>query len=157
MIDLWTIICECCIVLSAWLEFRPETVSDTVRSRSTSLYEITLVIWLGVLPHGMDGCSPQNYYLFFSVSFLGLVIFQSPLFPDEVGPYAEFQRSLINWFTPWVWDCFSSSLIFHMWYYSAYLGCATVIWADVSRCKIRSVISFYYFFFTHTLVVCPFI
>ena len=33
---------------------------------------------------------------FFSVLFLGLVIFQSPLFPDEVGPYAEFQRSLIN-------------------------------------------------------------
>ena len=45
----------------------------------------------------MDGCSPQNYYLFFSVLFLGLVIFQSPLFPDEVGPYAEFQRSLINY------------------------------------------------------------
>ena len=33
---------------------------------------------------------------FFSVLFLGLVIFQSPLFPDEVGSYAEFQRSLIN-------------------------------------------------------------
>ena len=33
---------------------------------------------------------------FFSILFLGLVIFQSPLFPDEVGPYAEFQRSLIN-------------------------------------------------------------
>ena len=51
-----------------------------------------------VLPHGMDGCSPQNYYLhcFFSVLFLGLVVFQSPLFPDEVGPYAEFQRPLIN-------------------------------------------------------------
>ena len=44
----------------------------------------------------MYGCSPQNYYLFFSVLFLGLVIFQSPLFPDQVGPYAEFQRSLIN-------------------------------------------------------------
>ena len=27
---------------------------------------------------------------------LGLVIFQSPLFPDEVGHHAEFQRSLIN-------------------------------------------------------------
>ena len=39
---------------------------------------------------------PLNYYLFFSVLFLGLVIFQSPLFPDEVGPHAEFQRSLIN-------------------------------------------------------------
>ena len=53
---------------------------------------ITLVmIWLKVLPHGMDGCSPQNYYLFFSVLFLVLVIFQdSALFPDEVGPYAEF-------------------------------------------------------------------
>ena len=34
---------------------------------------------------------------FFSVLFLGLVIFQSPVLPDEVGPYAEFQRSLINW------------------------------------------------------------
>ena len=34
---------------------------------------------------------------FFSVLSLGLVIFQSPLFPDEVGPYAEFQRSLINY------------------------------------------------------------
>ena len=33
---------------------------------------------------------------FFFVLFLGLVIFQSPLFPDEVGPYAEFQTSLIN-------------------------------------------------------------
>ena len=33
---------------------------------------------------------------FFSVLFLDSVIFQSPLFPDEVGPYAEFQRSLIN-------------------------------------------------------------
>ena len=33
---------------------------------------------------------------FFSVLFLGLMIFQSPLFPDELGPYAEFQRSLIN-------------------------------------------------------------
>ena len=33
---------------------------------------------------------------FFSVLFLGLVIFQSPLFRDEVGPYAEFQTSLIN-------------------------------------------------------------
>ena len=31
-----------------------------------------------------------------SVLFLGLMIFQSPLFPDELGPYAEFQRSLIN-------------------------------------------------------------
>ena len=31
---------------------------------------------------------------FFSVLFfLGLVIFQSPLFPDEVGPYAEFQSN----------------------------------------------------------------
>ena len=48
--------------------------------------------------------------------------------------YAEFQRSLINWFTPSVWDCFSSSLILHMWYYSAYFRCATAIWADVSRC-----------------------
>ena len=135
MIDLWTIICECFIVLSAWLEFRPETVSDTVRSRPTSLYMITLVmIWLRVLPHGMDGCSPQNYYLFFSVLFLDLVIFQSPLFPDEVGPFAEFQRSLINWFTSWVWDCFSPSLILHMWYYSASFGCATAICADVSRC-----------------------
>ena len=35
---------ECCIVLSVWLEFRPETVSDTVRSRPTSLYMITLVM-----------------------------------------------------------------------------------------------------------------
>ena len=34
----------------------------------------------------------------------------------------------------WFWDCFSSSLILHMWYYSAYFGCATAIWADVSRC-----------------------
>ena len=60
------VICECCMVLSAWLEFRPETVSDTVRSRPISLYMITLVmIWLRVLPHGMDGCSPQNYHLFF--------------------------------------------------------------------------------------------
>ena len=38
---------------------------------------------------------PLNFF-FFSVLFLGLVIFQSPLFPDEVGPYAEFQRSLFN-------------------------------------------------------------
>ena len=100
---------------------------------ATSLYMITLVmIWLRVLPHGMDGCSPQNYYSFFSVLFLDLVIFQSPLFPDEVGPYSEFQRSLINWFTPWVWDCFSSSLILHVWFYPAYFGCATAIWADVN-------------------------
>ena len=28
---------------------------------------------------------------FFSVLVLGLVIFQLPLFPDEVGPYAEFK------------------------------------------------------------------
>ena len=34
--------------------------------------------------------------LFFSVIFSGSAIFRSPLFPDEVGPYAEFQRSLIN-------------------------------------------------------------
>ena len=33
---------------------------------------------------------------FFSVLFLGLGIFQSPLLPDEVGSYANFQRSLIN-------------------------------------------------------------
>ena len=33
---------------------------------------------------------------FSSVLFLGILIFQSPLFPDEVGPYAEFQTSLIN-------------------------------------------------------------
>ena len=39
---------------------------------------------------------PLNFFIFFSVLFFGLVIFQSPLFPDEVGPYAEFQRSLIN-------------------------------------------------------------
>ena len=32
---------------------------------------------------------PLNFF-FFSVLFFGLVIFQSPLFPDEVGPYAEF-------------------------------------------------------------------
>ena len=141
MIDLWTIICECCIVLSAWLEFRPETtVFDTFRSRPTSLYKITLVmIWLRVLPHGIDGCSHQ----FFFVLFIGLVIFQSPLFPDEVGPYAEFQRSLINWFTAWVWDCSSSSLILHMWYYSAFFGCATAIWADVSRC----ILGLYYYFY----------
>ena len=35
----------------------------------------------------------MSFFLFY---FLGLVIFQSPLFPDQVGPYAEFQRSLIN-------------------------------------------------------------
>ena len=28
---------------------------------------------------------------FFSVLFLGLVTFQSPLFPDQVGPYACFK------------------------------------------------------------------
>ena len=39
---------------------------------------------------------PLNFFFFFSVLFLGLVIFQSPLFLDEVGRYAEFQRSLIN-------------------------------------------------------------
>ena len=39
-------------------------------------------------------------FCFFSVSFLCLVIFQLPLFPDEVGPHAEFQISLINLFTP---------------------------------------------------------
>ena len=100
----------------------------------STLYITLVMIWLRVLPHGMDGCSPQNYYLFFSVLFLGLVIFQSPLFPDEVDPYTEFQTSLIKWFTSWVWDCFSSSLILHMWYYSAYFCCATAIWADVSRC-----------------------
>ena len=33
---------------------------------------------------------------FLSVLFIGSVIFQTPLFPDEVCPYAEFQRSLIN-------------------------------------------------------------
>ena len=33
---------------------------------------------------------------FFSVLILGLVIFTSPLFPEEVDPYVEFQRSLIN-------------------------------------------------------------
>ena len=110
-----------CVVCLARIQARD-------RSRPTSLYMNTLVmIWLRVLPHGMDGCSPQNYYLFFSVLFLGLVIFQSPLFPDVVGPYAEFQRSLINWFTSWVWDCFFSSQILHMWYYSAYFGCATAI------------------------------
>ena len=64
MIDLWTIICECCIVLSAWLEF------DTVRSRPKSVYMITLVmIWLRVLPHGVDGCSPQFFCLFFCFVF----------------------------------------------------------------------------------------
>ena len=35
---------------------------------------------------------PLNFF-FFSVLFLGLVIFPSPLFPDEVGHHAEFQRS----------------------------------------------------------------
>ena len=44
----------------------------------------------------MDGCSHQNYFMFFYVLFLGLVIFQSPLFLDEVGPCAKFQISLIN-------------------------------------------------------------
>ena len=83
-------------------ECRRQSLADTVRSRPTSLYMITLVmIWRRVLPHGMDGCSSQIHFMVFSVLFLGLVIFQSPLFPDAV-----FQRSLINWFTPWVWDCF---------------------------------------------------
>ena len=59
-------------MLSAWLEFRPETVSDT-----------------DTVPLKINIC-------FFSGLFIGLVIFQSPLFPDEVGPYAEFQRSLIS-------------------------------------------------------------
>ena len=36
------------------------------------------------------------FYIFFYVLFLGLVIFQTPLLSDEVGPYAEFQTSLIN-------------------------------------------------------------
>ena len=44
--------------------------------------------WIAV-PHKIIIC-------FFSVLFLGLMIFQSPLFLDELGPYAEFQRSLIN-------------------------------------------------------------
>ena len=39
---------------------------------------------------------PLNFFVCFFVLFLGLVIFQSPLLPDEVGPYVEFQRSLIN-------------------------------------------------------------
>ena len=34
--------------------------------------------------------------LCFFLLFLCLMIFQTPLFSDEVGPYAEFQRSLIN-------------------------------------------------------------
>ena len=32
---------------------------------------------------------------FFPILFLCLKIFQTPSFSDEVGPYAEFQRSLI--------------------------------------------------------------
>ena len=44
--------------------------SDNVRSRPTSLYMITLVmIWLRVLPHGMDGCSPQFFFFFFGFIF----------------------------------------------------------------------------------------
>ena len=137
MIDLWTIICECCIVLSAWLEFRPETVSDTVRSRPTSLYKITLVmIWLRVLPHGMDGCSPQNHYLFFCCFIYRFSDFSIALVSRRGGSLRWISKisNLINWFTPWVWDCSSSSLILHIMYYSAYFGCATAIWADVSRC-----------------------
>ena len=39
---------------------------------------------------------PLKIISFFFCFFLSLVIFQSPLFPDEVGHHAEFQRSLIN-------------------------------------------------------------
>ena len=38
---------------------------------------------------------PLKIIIFF-FSFLGSVIFQLPLFPDDVGPCAEFQRSPIN-------------------------------------------------------------
>ena len=58
---------------------------------------ITLfMILYRVLPHGMDGFFPQNYFMFLPILFLCLMIFQTPSFSEEVGPYAEFQRSLIN-------------------------------------------------------------
>ena len=45
----------------------------------------------------------------FPILFLSLMIFQTPLFSDEVGPYTEFLRFGI---------IFPSSLLLHMWYFS---------------------------------------
>ena len=45
-------------------------------------YDLT---WVKVLPHGM-------FILYLIPVFLGLVIFQKPLFSNEVGPYVRFQR-----------------------------------------------------------------
>ena len=44
---------------------------------------------------------------FFPILFLCLMIFQTRSFSDEVGIYAEFQRSLINRFFPLVRDWYS--------------------------------------------------
>ena len=67
------------------------------------------MIWMAVC-FKIILCS--SYFIFMFSDFL------TPTFSDEVGPYAEFQRSLINWFSPRVRACFSFSLLLHMWYFS---------------------------------------
>ena len=60
-----------CGALSAWLEFRPQTFSDTVRSRTTfSTWSLFFMIWHRLLPHGMDGCFHHNYFMFFLFYFM---------------------------------------------------------------------------------------
>ena len=124
MIDLSTVICECCIVVECCLpgsnsgrrHYLLGLLFGVDRHHSTwsrfSLSDIGITTWYGWW------LFPSKLFCVLPVLFLGLLIFQLPLFSDEVGPYVGFQRSLINWFSLWVRICFTSSLILHMWSYS---------------------------------------
>ena len=95
-------------------EARLQMSESAVYRRKTLTSFTRGVGWGGVGWGGIEWSGVEWSGHVFLVLFLGLVIFQTPLFSDEVGPYAEFQRSLINLFTHSAQYCFSSSLLLHM-------------------------------------------
>ena len=65
-----------------------------------------------VLPHGMDGCFPQNYFMFLPILFLCSMIFQTLNFKD---------LSLSD-FLPEFGIVFSLSLLLQMRYFAVFVN-----------------------------------
>ena len=94
-----SLICKCCIV-EHWM-----SGSNSGRRQSLILFEAdthystwSRFSWSDIGYYHMDGCSSQKHS--------SCLIFRFSDFSDEMGPYASFQTSLLNWFSPWVRNCF---------------------------------------------------